>query len=162
MMQAAEPQQQHHWLQQLVGDWTYDMECPAGPDQPPMKCSGSERVRALGGLWVVCEGRGEMPGGGEAFTLMTIGFDPQKQRFVGCWVGSMMTHMWHYEGTLDATRKVLPLETEGPDCSNPDKFARYRDVIEMLSSDHRTLTSFMQGEDGEWRHFMTAHYRRKK
>jgi hypothetical protein len=39
---------------------------------------------------------------------------------------------------------------------------RYQDVIELKSDDHRTLTSHMQGEDGTWQPFMTAHYRRRK
>jgi len=40
--------------------------------------------------------------------------------------------------------------------------ARYKDVIEFKSDDHRVLTSHMLGEDEEWHGFMTAHYRRKK
>ena len=39
--------------------------------------------------------------------------------------------------------------------------AKYQDVITFLSDDHRTLTARTLGEDGEWRPFMTAHYRRK-
>lgn len=39
---------------------------------------------------------------------------------------------------------------------------KYRDVIELVSDDHRTLTSHVLGDDGTWRKFMTAHYRRTK
>lgn len=42
------------------------------------------------------------------------------------------------------------------------KTAKYRDVIEFKSDDHRVLTSHMQGDNGQWQKFMTAHYRRKK
>ena len=31
-----------------------------------------------------------------------------------------------------------------------------------LSADHRILYSQLQGDDGRWNRFMTAHYRRKK
>lgn len=58
----TEPQKEHQWLQQLVGEWTYESECSMEPGKPPEKCTGSESVRSLGGLWVLCEGRGEMPG----------------------------------------------------------------------------------------------------
>ena len=33
---TAEPTKEHQWLQQLVGEWTAEMECVMGPDQPPM------------------------------------------------------------------------------------------------------------------------------
>lgn len=86
-----EPQKEHQWLHQLVGEWTYETECVMGPDKPPEKFKGSETVRLLGGLWVQCEGTGEMPGGGMATTIMTLGYDPQKKYYVGTFVASMMT-----------------------------------------------------------------------
>jgi hypothetical protein len=46
----TESQQEHQWLQQLVGEWTYETEATMQPSQPPLKCKGSERVRSLGSL----------------------------------------------------------------------------------------------------------------
>ncbi len=161
-MQKAEPQEEHRWLQKLVGDWTMEAESAMAPGEPPAKTGGTESVRSLGGLWIVAEGEGEMPGGGTGTSLMTLGYDPQKKRYVGTWVGSMMTHLWSYDGSLDADEKVLTLNSEGPGMSGDGKLAKYRDVIEMKSDDHRVLTSHVQGEDGSWQSFMTAHYSRKK
>ncbi len=158
----TEPREEHHWLQQLVGEWTYEIEGTCEPGKPPEKSQGSESVRSLGGLWVLCEGRGDMPGGGVASTLMTLGYDPGKERYVGTWIGSMMDHLWIYDGTLDTARKALTLNSEGPSFSAEGKLAQYRDVIEFKSDDHRVLTSHVLGEDGTWHGFMTAHYRRKK
>jgi hypothetical protein len=158
----AEPQKEHAWLQQLVGEWTAEMECIMAPDQPPMQSKGSETVRSLGGLWTVGEGTGEGPDGSTATTMMTLGYDPQRQRFVGSFVASMMTYLWLYEGTLDASGKVLTLDAEGPSFAGDGKMAKYQDIIEFKSPDHRTLTSRALGEDGEWRQFMTAHYRRAR
>jgi hypothetical protein len=157
----AEPHEQHHWLQKLIGEWTFASECPSGPDQPPAKSTGAESVRSLGGLWVVAEGQGEMPGGGMATTMMTLGFDPQRNKYVGTWIGSMMTYLWIYEGTLDSAQKVLTLAAEGPSMAGDGTLAKYRDVIEFASDDHRVLSSHLQGADGKWNQFMTAHYRRK-
>jgi len=159
----AEPQKEHQWLQQLVGEWRY--EATMAPDKPEEACTGTESVRTLGGLWILAEGQGEMPGGGAATTLVTLGYDPQRKRYVGTWVGSMMTHLWRYDGDLDATGKILTLNTEGPDMSPgaaPGKQAKYKDVIEIRSDDHRILTSHRLGDDGKWQLFMTAHYRRTK
>jgi hypothetical protein len=161
-MMNPEPQREHRWLQRLVGEWTYESDASMGPDAPPEKCDGTESVSSLGGLWVLCEGHSQMSGGIPATTLMTLGYDPQKKRFIGTFVGSMMTHMWVYEGELDETEQVLTLNTVGPDFSTPGKMANYKDVIEFKSDDHRVLSSHYQGEDGTWHGFMTANYRRKK
>src|SRR5688572_16447612 len=110
----AEPQKEHQWLQKLVGEWTSESEMEMEPGKSPERCKGTESVRSLGGLWIVGEGSGEMPGGGLATMILTLGYDPQKGRYVGTWVGSMMTHLWIYEGSLDAAGKVLTLDTEGP------------------------------------------------
>ncbi len=73
----------------------------------------------------------------------------------------MMTHLWLYDGTLDAKEKVLTLNTEGPSCSGDGNLVKYKDVIEIKSAGHCVLTSHMLGDDGAWHPFMTANYRRK-
>lgn len=156
----AEPQAEHHWLHKLVGEWTYETEVLLEPGNSPEKCKGTESVRSLGGLWILAEGHGEMPGGGAATMLLTLGYDPQKKRYLGTWVGSMMTHLWVYDGALDAEEKTLTLDSEGPDMSVEGKMAKYRDVIEFKSDDQRTLTSHMLDADGKWHVIMTASYRR--
>jgi len=157
----AEPVQEHHWLQKLVGEWTSEMEAKMGPDQPPFKSQGTETVRSLGGLWTLGEGQGEMPGGGIGYTLMTLGYDPLKKRFVGTFIGSMMTYLWLYDGALDEAANKLTLDAEGPSMSDDGKMVKYQDIIEFKNDDHRTLSSQYLGDDGQWHHFMTAHYRRK-
>ncbi|MDX2212276.1 MAG: DUF1579 domain-containing protein [Oculatellaceae cyanobacterium bins.114] len=158
----AQPQKEHQWLQKLVGEWTYEIEAMMGPDQPPEKSTGTESVRTLNGLWILAEGQGEMFCAGSATTLMTLGYDPQKQRYVGTWVGSMMTYLWVYDGELNADETVLTLNSDGPSMTGDEKLGKYKDVIEFKSDDHRVLTSHMLRDDGQWQHFMTAHYRRKR
>jgi len=93
---------------------------------------------------------------------MTLGYDPQKKRYVGTFIGSMMTHLWVYDGALDAAERVLTLDAEGPSMAAEGKMAKYQDVIELKSDDHRMLTSHVLGDDGTWHQFMTANYRRTK
>lgn len=157
----AEPQPEHYWLQKLVGEWAYEVEAQLEPGRPLEKFTGSETVRSLGGLWILAEGQGEMPGGGTATMILTLGYDPQRKRYVGTWVGSMMTHLWVYEGALDADGRILTLDTEGPDMSVEGKSAQYRDVYEIRSDDHRTVTSTILAADGTWQVMMKASYRRK-
>jgi uncharacterized protein DUF1579 len=157
-----QPQKEHEWLQQLVGEWTSEAEAPMEPGKPPQTFTGTETVRSLGGLWIVAEGQGEMPGGGAMTTVMTLGYDPQRKRYLGTFIGSMMTHLWVYDGALDAGARVLTLDTEGPSMAGDGRIAKYQDAIELKSRDHRVLTSRMLGEDGTWHPVMTAHYRRRK
>lgn len=157
-----EPQKEHQWLQKLVGEWTCEGEATMEPGQPPVQWKATESVRSLGGVWFLAEGQGEMPDGGASTTLMTLGYDPQKKRYVGTFIGSMMTNLWVYEGTLDEAGRVLTLDTEGPDFGAGGKIRKFQDIVEFKSADHRILSSRMQGDDGKWHWIMTAHYRRKK
>jgi hypothetical protein len=160
-MQIPEPQAEHLWLHQLIGEWSIESECIMGPDQPPMKTTGREVVRLLGQLWTIGEGTGDTPEGG-CDSIMTLGYDPQTKRFVGTFIASVMTHLWPYNGALDVTGKILTLDSEGPSFAGDGTMAKYQDVIEFITHDHRTLTARVQGADGSWQTFMTAHYRRKQ
>ena len=160
-MHKPEPQKEHEWLKQLLGEWTFEGEAAMGPETPS-EFRGTESVRSIGDLWFLSEGRGALPDGGESTTMATLGYDPQKKRFVGTFIGSMMTNLWVYDGALDASGKVLTLDTEGPGMTGDGKMAAYKDVIEILSKDERTLTSRVQGDDGTWTQIMTMTYRRMK
>lgn len=162
-MMGPEPTAEHRWLQKLVGKWEVEMNCSMGPDQPPTVHKGQDTVRKLGDLWVIAEGHGEMPDGGIAYNVMTLGYDPRQKKFVGTFIASVMNYLWPYEGTLDESGKRLVLESRGPDMSGGVESATlvpYHDVIEWLSDDHRTLTSFTPGPDGQFVSFMKADYRR--
>jgi len=159
--EMAVPRPEHQWLQKLIGEWTYESEAEMEPGQPPTKFGGSESVRSLGGLWTVAEGQGEMPGGGSMTAIMTLGYDAQSKRYVGTWIGSVMSNLWVYDGALDPGGKVLTLNADGPDMTVEGKIAKYQDVIEFKDDNHRVLTSRVQADDGTWNQFMTADYRRK-
>jgi hypothetical protein len=162
-MDAPTPASQHLWLQQLIGEWTFENEALMGPDQPPIRSSGTERVRKVGDVWVVCETTGSMPGVDLAHSSMTtLGFDAKKSAFVGTFIASMMTHLWVYEGSLDVAQRVLTLSTEGPSFADDGSTARYRDSVTLINADERLLTSAVQVADGSWNQFMSATYRRKR
>jgi hypothetical protein len=154
-----EPGNEHRWLQRLVGDWTYEAEAPAHGDQPASRETGTEFVRSLGGLWVM----GEMRGGGSdgnagSESVITLGYDPARERFVGTFVSSMMTYLWIYEGELQGD--TLTLHAEGPGFPDMSRMVRYRDVIELRGESERIMTSHHETEGGGWQSFMTMRYRR--
>jgi Protein of unknown function (DUF1579) len=158
----AEPQKEHRWLQKLVGEWTYERETSMGAERPPEKSTGTESVRSLGDLWIVGEAKTQMPSGEPESAMLTLGYDPQKKRFVGTWVGSIMTYLWVYEGRLDDAERVLTLDCEGPGMSEDGTMAKYQDIIELVSDDHRIFRSRTLGVDGQWNEFIVYHYQRVK
>ncbi|QYO64494.1 DUF1579 family protein [Leptolyngbya sp. 7M] len=72
----------------------------------------------------------------------------------------MMSHLWIYDGELDASETTLTLNNEGPSMTG-NGTAKYKDMIELKNDNHRVMTSHMLGDDGQWHQFMTVHYRRK-
>jgi hypothetical protein len=156
----AEASAEHRWLQRLIGEWRYESAGEAGPGEPPVHDEGTESVRALGGVWVVCEAKSNADDG--TASIMTVGYDPGRKRFVGTFIGSMMTFLWLYEGELDAAGTTLVLESEGPSFAEEGKTAKYRDTMEMRTDDHRIFTSSYLADDGSWHAFMTTHYRRTR
>ena len=159
-MQTPEPTLEHKWLLQLLGNWTYMSECDMGPDQPPIKTTGKQTTRALGLLWTLGEMEHAGPDGQMHFSIFTLGFSPDKQRFVGTFVTSCMTHLWPYDGQLDAARSVLTLDSEGPSFSGDGTMVKYQDIVEVIDKDRYHLKSQFQNPDGSWTQFMIAKYDR--
>lgn len=156
----AKPQPQHQWLEKLVGTWAVESECIMGPDQPPSVSQGEVTARSLGGLWIILEGFQDAPDGDTFSSIMSLGFDPSRERYIGTFLASMMTHLWHYFGTLDPSGRKLVLDTEGPKFDGSG-LGKYQDIVELVDDEHWILSSQIQGDDGAWIPFMTAHHRRK-
>lgn len=158
--QLPGPENEHQWLEKFVGEWTTHSKASMGPDQPEMECSGTISSRRLGKLWVLNEMKGSL-GDFEMHGVQTIGYDPQKKKYVGTWVDSMVNHLWHYEGTVDESGRKLTLEAEGPNHTAGGKLTKFRDAYEFASDDRIIITASMQSEDGEWITFMTGEATRK-
>lgn len=158
-----EPQAEHRWLQRLLGEWVGEGEMPAPPGEAPMTWQSLQTVRKIGELWIQCEARieSESPEGEASVMQITLGYDPDKGRYVGTFAGSMMSTLWVYEGSVGADGRTLTLDTRGPDFGS-GQIRDFQDVIELIDDDHHELRSRMLGEDGQWRPVMSVRYRRKK
>ena len=153
-MKTAEVLKEHSFLERMVGQWT--VNAPDMTGQKPWE----ETVRSLQGIWFVAEGSGEMTDGKQATTILTLGYDPSKGKYVGSWIGSMMDYMWTYEGEVEPSGNVLSLYTRGP-AFDGSGLADYREQITFLDHDVRTFTSSTREPDGTWKQFMEARYTRK-
>ena len=159
-MEAEAPTKEHAWLQQLVGEWDYEGKSSMGPGQPDSEFKGTESVRKIGDFWVLAEGKGEMPDGDTMTSILTIGYDGTAKRFVGTWLGSMMSRLWVYDMSLDETGKILTMQSDGPSFSG-EGTSTYQDIIEIEGDGRRILRAQVKGEDGSWQEFMRTHYRRR-
>jgi hypothetical protein len=156
---VLEPDDPAAFLARLAGEWTVVSEAIPGPGQEPVRSDSREAARLIGDRWLVAEGSGTARG--RAFTsILTVGYDPHRKRFVATWIDSMQTHLWLYEGTLDESGTVLTLDTEGPILGDPSRTTRYRETIEIVAANHKRMTSRILGPNGEWFEFARSDYRR--
>lgn len=153
-MKTAEVLKEHAFLERMVGHWTVAASDMTG-DKP-----WEEVVRSLQGISFVAEGTGEMTDGKQAATILTLGYDSSKSKYVGSWIGSMMDYMWTYEGEIEPSGNVLSLYTRGPTFEG-DGHADYRERITFLDDNVRTFTSSVKEADGAWKQFMEVKYTRK-
>ncbi|MFN8709878.1 MAG: DUF1579 domain-containing protein [Planctomyces sp.] len=149
----AKPQPEHQWLDQLVGEWNFEHDCKM-PDGSRSTAQGVMTCRSLGGLWLICESTGDSPDGAWS-SIMTLGFDPAQNQYVGTFVASMMANIWPYRGVPDATGKILPLDSEGPRFDGKG-IGKYRDTIEIIDANTWLFESELETVDGNWLQFMIA------
>ena len=102
----------------------------------------------------------DVPGMGHTDCVLTLGYDPAQKKFIGTFIASMMTHLWLYNGSLDATGKILALDTVGPSFGGDGTMNKFQDIYAMIDNDHRTLTGQMLTAEGKWQQFMKSTYRR--
>jgi len=160
MPEFPKPTPEHQWLQQFVGEWESETEAVTEPGKPAIHSTGTENTQSLGGFWTTSEIHSTLmntPFKG----LMTLGYDTEKKKYTGTWVDSMTGKLWEYEGTVDPSKKVLTLESEGTCPMHPNKLTKFRDVIELKDKDHKIFSSSMLGEDGKWVTMMTSKAQRK-
>jgi hypothetical protein len=157
-MQPPAPQDEHRWLERMVGDWTFTSECSMGPGQPPMTATGTDTTVSLGGLWVLSEWKQAGPDGTPMTSRVTLGYDPARGKYVRSFVASCMTHHWVYEGIREGD--VLTLDAEGPSFTDPHATALYQDIWELPAEGPRVVRSRFRDAEGNWHEFMRADFTR--
>ena len=101
-----------------------------------------------------------MPDGSSMNYYAALGYDVSFKEYRGCWIASVSSHLWKYVGELSADGRVMTLNCVGPSMTKDGETANYRDVIEIIDENHRTLTSYGQDDNGQWQEFMKARYTR--
>ncbi|WP_320196062.1 DUF1579 domain-containing protein [Agrobacterium rosae] len=162
-MESAKPQKEHAFLERLVGEWVMISSTGyEGYDPDDAEQRFTESIKSVGGLWIVSDGRGKMPDGTPMAAIITLGFDPVKDHYVGSWIGSMMTTLWVYKGWLEPDGKTLVLEAQGPKFDGSGEIATYHDVLTLHDNNSRTFSGSVLQPDGSFKQFMSSEFRRKQ
>jgi hypothetical protein len=161
--QDQEQREQHPsaFLQQLVGEWSVTSYAVMDPNEDPYRFEGEEHTRMLGRQWLVSEYKSEVEGQ-TLHSILTIGYDPAKEKFVATYANAMQTMLWTYEGALDDEASTLTLKTEGPFMGDPNQKADFRVVIDHKDADQWTMSSQIHMPDqDEWFEFLRFEFERK-
>jgi Protein of unknown function (DUF1579) len=135
------------------------MEIFCDPALPPMRTTGKEHARMLGGFWLVTEAVSEsteMP----CSNIITLGYHPGKGKYIGSCVDTMMSHLWLYEGAAEGNKLVLSTYGECPD--KPGPVRQFREIMHLVDTNHKLYTSEILQDDGSWQTCLTIHSRRLK
>lgn len=111
---TPEPTQEHKIVTQSAGfyEGTISMWMP-GADAP-LESPCTENVSTIGDFWVTS--LFEMDFMGMPFTgSSSMGYDPEKEKFVGTWIDSMTTSLTVMEGEWDAEKKAIVMDYESLD-----------------------------------------------
>ncbi|HMO86293.1 MAG TPA: DUF1579 domain-containing protein [Lacipirellulaceae bacterium] len=154
------PTPEHALLAQFAGDWNAESKVTM-PGEEPMIITGTETTRMLGGLWMIAEGRSRIMDM-DVESLMTLGYDGTKRKYVGTFVCTGQDFLWEYVGSFDDGGRKLTLESTGPSMTDPAVRATYRETLELVDADHKVFTSSVQDADGQWHTIVTVDYRRMK
>lgn len=159
--EMPQPTEQHELLKQFAGKWRMTAETAPAPGMEAIKAEGTETSEMVGGFWLVGEGESTMAGM-PMRSVLTLGYDPKAEKYIGTFFCSADSTLWKYEGEMDESGKKLTLMTEGPSPIEPGKTAKYREVLELKDEDHKVFTSYLQDEEGGWITFVTMGYERVK
>jgi hypothetical protein len=156
---GTKPLPEHEWLNKLVGTWKVTSEMMM-PDGTQATGEGTEEVVNFGGLWAIGEGKATMPDGAPMEYRSGLGYDVSFKAYKAFWVANVSSHLWKYDCELSADGKKMTMNCVGPDMMGDAETANYRDEIDIIDDNNRTLTSYGQQPDGSWVQFMKATYRR--
>jgi hypothetical protein len=149
MTAAGMPGEAHEFLKQQVGSWEVKLRAHAGPDAEPMTGRGQARKEmVLGDRFLHTTYKGEFMGD----SFMGIGYDGYdniKKKYVGVWMDTMGTMIYHTEGDLDEGGTVLTSYGEYIDPVSGDT-KKTKTEMTVLSLSMHSYVSFDMNAEGEW------------
>ena len=146
MMKLATPGPQHAQLMKKAGTWKTVTKAWMGPGDPTVSEGSATYTPILGGRFLEESVKGtfnNMPFEGFGIT----GYDNQHQEYVNVWMDTLGTAATVSRGKMDASGKVLTMNTEFEDPTSGKK-APMRMVTKFVDDDHQ-LFEVITNYDGK-------------
>ena len=157
-MTPPKPGPEHARLANQAGKWKISQKSMWDPSKPPVTGEGTEECTLVcNGLFLrsdyhVKDVNGDFWGTG------LLGYDVEKQKYVGTWADSYSTAQFQYEGTCDGNTCTftMPIPAMG---GRPAIVMTM--IAEDVDQDHRKFTITSTGPDGKAMTMMESTYTRK-
>ena len=155
------PTAEHKILASEEGTWDATVKSfDGGPNAEPSVSKGTEVNTLLpGGLWLVSKFEGDF-GGLKFEGRGQFGYDPNKKKYIGTWVDSMMPTMSLLEGEYDAKTKTMTYVGEGAGPDGKTK-AMQRMVTTTKEDGSRAFTLYMKMDKDEMKVLEITYTKRK-
>jgi hypothetical protein len=155
----AQASKEHTFLKEMAGTWNAAMKFNM-PGMDEQEAKGTETTQMIGDFWAVYDIKFDSMMGHPWHGHGTMGYDPDKKKYVATFVHSATPYMTIGEGTMDAAGKVLNMVYEG---MGPDgKKGKMRETFEKKDKDNAVMTMYGPGPDGkEVQHFQITYTRKK-
>jgi Protein of unknown function (DUF1579) len=155
------PTAEHKILASEEGTWDAAVKSfEGGPNAEPVSSKGTEVNTLLpGGLWLVSKFEGEF-GGVKFEGRGQFGYDPNKKKYIGTWIDSMMPTMSVLEGEYDDKTKTMTYVGEG---TGPDGKSKYMQRMVTTTKDDgsRFFTLYMKMDKDEMKLLEITYTKRK-
>ena len=157
--QMPQPTKEHHLLLNHVGNWRVECTYFMDPSHPPFEVVASETIEMVGHFWSQSRFKADM---GE-FVLegsATMGFDPDKRKWVSTWIDNANPTLFHVEGDLDEDAGVLEMVGRGPSPVDEEE-TTYRTVEKAIDQNTRTLDMYVTLPTGDELQMFSYTYHRE-
>jgi hypothetical protein len=157
-MMAITPNEEHAWLAEMVGEWTYEQTSWMDPSKEPEVAQGkSTKTMVLGGRYLretFSSSMMGMPFQGEG----TNGFNNLDQKYYFSWIDNMGTGIM--SGSGERKGNVLTVMSTSPSMTG-EGYDTTKSVTEVMSKDKHMLTMYMVDKDGNETKWMEIVFTRK-
>lgn len=152
---GPKPTKQHEMLSKKVGKWNTTMIMPGAPN-----AKGTSTNRMVGDFWLIDDLETEVMGA-PYHGHGVLGYDPEKEKFVGVWADSMNPSLMTFEGEFDEESKTLTYEVPG---KNPmtGKAHIEKHETKFISDDEFEFRMLWPGENDTMQEVMKITYERQK
>jgi hypothetical protein len=150
----------HKELARSVGTWSVGVKCWYEPGTPPKVSKATSEITPWWDGRYVIEKLERTKPEGPVHGFSISGYDNLKKKLVTTWMDNMSTGVMVFEGTTDASGKVMILIGEMPDPPS-SHCNKSRSMVTIIDNKIRKLESFAPGPDGKELKSMELLYTRK-